>query len=671
MGINSLLPKILPSAGRENYDLRALSDGIISLTAGVTAPYSGAAPSDDGASDAGNAEERLSKRQRTQPLSPHSSTKQTWTKRKIRIAVDVNGWIARAAHGHGAHLMDERLLSYHGRAELSRLREVQRANQMQQQQQQQQQISSGEEHQNGEANNGESTNDTNNNEEEQKQLEYISKCIFFVLQRIEYLRDQCNALVLPVLDGATPPVKRRVVKMRSDKRKRAVEERDGEGGVGIGDATATTTMTNEQQLEEGDADEQLQEATTTEANALRKIALSQRAGLGSDYNTRRLLLSSLLTEFRTRQWPFIVAPYEADGQLAYLANGGLVDLVVTEDSDLIALGVPRLVYRLGGWNGGNSANRSSSSGLKGTILQRRDLGSSHGIDLMDFSDGMLATMFVATGCDYCDSLKGVGINTARGIVKRAFHGGESLENRSPVLDEPVLKLVLHDLYRACHKDARVELLPLSDPEKEEARLVYERAFLAALAMFRHPLVYDPISGENIISNDVSEGRSSNVSASFMRDEQLLMEYAPYRELVTNREALYQVVGTPFSPSTAKRIAEGLVDPRKQLEEQHRLNEEGEAAANAVEGWQVGKEGGGEDADNAQLQQEEPGEEEGDDDEEDSEDSAYLTQGTATGALQLSSQDFTAVGTQQSKSSGGNISSLSPDLLDSQSPAKQS
>lgn len=39
---------------------------------------------------------------------------------------------------------------------------------------------------------------------------------------------------------------------------------------------------------------------------------------------------------------FIVAPYEADAQMAYLALHGDVWAVVTEDSDLLAYGCPRV-----------------------------------------------------------------------------------------------------------------------------------------------------------------------------------------------------------------------------------------------------------------------------------------------------------------------------------------
>ena len=35
---------------------------------------------------------------------------------------------------------------------------------------------------------------------------------------------------------------------------------------------------------------------------------------------------------------YVVAPYEADAQMAFLARNGHVDLVITEDSDLVAYG---------------------------------------------------------------------------------------------------------------------------------------------------------------------------------------------------------------------------------------------------------------------------------------------------------------------------------------------
>lgn len=41
---------------------------------------------------------------------------------------------------------------------------------------------------------------------------------------------------------------------------------------------------------------------------------------------------------------FIVAPYEADAQMTFLAVSKQVDAVITEDSDLIAFGCPRVSF---------------------------------------------------------------------------------------------------------------------------------------------------------------------------------------------------------------------------------------------------------------------------------------------------------------------------------------
>lgn len=48
-------------------------------------------------------------------------------------------------------------------------------------------------------------------------------------------------------------------------------------------------------------------------------------------------------ELKVHGVQFVVAPYEADAQMAYLARKGDVQLIVTEDSDLLAYGCPRWV----------------------------------------------------------------------------------------------------------------------------------------------------------------------------------------------------------------------------------------------------------------------------------------------------------------------------------------
>ena len=41
---------------------------------------------------------------------------------------------------------------------------------------------------------------------------------------------------------------------------------------------------------------------------------------------------------------YVVAPYEADAQMTFLAVSNRVNAVITEDSDLIPFGCPRVSY---------------------------------------------------------------------------------------------------------------------------------------------------------------------------------------------------------------------------------------------------------------------------------------------------------------------------------------
>lgn len=54
----------------------------------------------------------------------------------------------------------------------------------------------------------------------------------------------------------------------------------------------------------------------------------------------------LIEELKIRNIEFIVAPYEADAQLAYLNRVGIVDFIITEDSDLLAFGAKKILYKL-------------------------------------------------------------------------------------------------------------------------------------------------------------------------------------------------------------------------------------------------------------------------------------------------------------------------------------
>jgi exonuclease 1 len=54
----------------------------------------------------------------------------------------------------------------------------------------------------------------------------------------------------------------------------------------------------------------------------------------------------LIVELKKKGVQYVVAPYEADAQLAYLSREGIADVIITEDSDLMAFGAKKMLYKL-------------------------------------------------------------------------------------------------------------------------------------------------------------------------------------------------------------------------------------------------------------------------------------------------------------------------------------
>jgi exonuclease-1 len=94
---------------------------------------------------------------------------------------------------------------------------------------------------------------------------------------------------------------------------------------------------------------------------------------------------------------YVVAPYEADAQLAYLSKQGIVSAVISEDSDLLTFGCKRVIYKLG-------------ADGKGTEIKLENLGNIKGMEFWDHS--RFRQMCILAGCDYLKSPPGIGVKTA-------------------------------------------------------------------------------------------------------------------------------------------------------------------------------------------------------------------------------------------------------------------
>jgi 5'-3' exonuclease len=391
----------------------------------------------------------------------------------LRIGVDVSTWIHSASYGHNDRLNDERHLSNYGRAELL--------------------------HDN--KNQTDDSNERSATISAEMQQEYVLTCISHIIGRLQTLQHTSRAEMLVVLDGNMAPVKAAQVEARSRKRKQAEMERD----------QAVDQTGDEEALE-------------------RRFRMSKRAGAGKYFT---LILAGVIDQLRINQIPFLVAPYEADAQLAFLSLNRYIDLIVTEDSDLLAYGAGPILYKV--------IENISRGDPVGIIIRKEDLSahndsSNSSLHLTDFTPLMMVVMFVVVGSDYNieTKLKGIGIKAACNIVRDAFFGAPKGKETPNILEQIFIKA-----FSACWDRATLT---------EDYKDSYRKALIEALLMFRHPVVFDPIRAE-CVTMGCSDGDFE------------LMSYAPYAELYADWDRREKIVGACMEKKVAICVAEGWISPR--------------------------------------------------------------------------------------------------------------
>lgn len=531
MGIQQFLSRVLESA-TSDVDLRAYQAGIVPVEVWKKNPQRNQNRGQKRAAATAAAEGQGDDAGATKTSS--SSSGAAGKRRPLRIGLDASIWIYQACQRYSTMLGDERHLSNYGRATLHLETMTTTETTLTPQQQHEQIIEE--------------------QEEQERIRNYVFACAKFVQDRVLTLQRTTKGEVLVVMDGATPPLKREEVSRRSARRKALEQARD---------APVDATTNDVVDIDEGE----------DEHDRLRRNAF-RRAGAGKNFPA---VLNQVVNALRESQIPFLVAPYEADGQLAYLSNAGLVDLVVTEDSDLVAYGISPILFKL---------RDEIGNGIpRGRLYRREYLGAAtvsctgnnkSSFNLMDFTPVMLSVMFVATGCDYCQSLPGIGLVTAYNIVKTAFfeqddyqrcqrnkRARNSCSNTNDVIPTTVLEIVFAELYDKCYDRNRRHVL--TDAFKE----AYEHDFMAALLMFRHPVVYDPVRGRCVsvgcpsgADNCRENENSDDDGVGSGGGDPELTAYEPYRTLCRDAAKRYALVGSLIEPpALATRVAEGWVSPK--------------------------------------------------------------------------------------------------------------
>ncbi|ODV96759.1 hypothetical protein PACTADRAFT_74372 [Pachysolen tannophilus NRRL Y-2460] len=172
------------------------------------------------------------------------------------------------------------------------------------------------------------------------------------------------------------------------------------------------------------------------------------------------MAKSLIEALKAKNIRYVVAPYEADSQMVYLEQKGLVDGIISEDSDLLIFGCKKLITKLN--DKGECVEISRENFKKCSQVP---------INLM--TKEQLRMVASLSGCDYTKGISGIGVNKAFQIVKKYS-----------TMEKVILALKLEGKYK----------IPPDFLEE------YKRADLA----FQYQLVFDPLLQKSTHLNDLPQ-----------------------------------------------------------------------------------------------------------------------------------------------------------------------
>ncbi|NWQ68417.1 EXO1 Exonuclease, partial [Neopipo cinnamomea] len=217
-----------------------------------------------------------------------------------------------------------------------------------------------------------------------------------------------------VFDGCTLPSKKEVEKARREKRQASL-------------------LKGKQLLQEG----KLSEA---------------RECFGRSVNITHAMAHEVIKAARARGVDCIVAPYEADAQLAYLSKTGMVQAIITEDSDLLAFGCKKVFLKIDKFGNGLEIDQARLGNCK-------QLGNV-------FTEEKFRYMCILSGCDYLASIYGIGLAKACKLLKLA--------------NNP-------DIIKIIKKMGQYLKMNITVPEE------YIQGFTRANNTFLYQLVFDPLN----------------------------------------------------------------------------------------------------------------------------------------------------------------------------------
>ncbi|KAI1000152.1 hypothetical protein K3495_g8046 [Podosphaera aphanis] len=117
------------------------------------------------------------------------------------------------------------------------------------------------------------------------------------------------------------------------------------------------------------------------------------------------MAQQLIEELKLNGVKYIVAPYEADPQMVYLERKGIIDGIISEDSDLLVFGAKCLLTKMDQYGNCIEINKADFSACKE-------------INMVGWSDITFRQMAIMSGCDYLASIHKMGLKTAHMMLRK-------------------------------------------------------------------------------------------------------------------------------------------------------------------------------------------------------------------------------------------------------------
>merc|ERR1719393_877986 len=123
------------------------------------------------------------------------------------------------------------------------------------------------------------------------------------------------------------------------------------------------------------------------------------------------------TLLRLMGLPVVDAPGEAEACCAGLCKAGKVYAAVTEDADCLTFGTPLLIRNL-----------LAAESAKKQIFE---VNLKIALEQLDITMDQFIDFCIMSGCDYCDTIRGVGPKTAMQLIVQHGNLEKVLENTEP------------------------------------------------------------------------------------------------------------------------------------------------------------------------------------------------------------------------------------------------